>query len=46
VRPIAISAAPPQSIFAGVLIGDSGTNRLVATTAPAITTSASQKIHV
>ena len=39
------SAAPTQSIFAGLLTGDSGTNRWVATIAITTTTSPSQKIH-
>jgi hypothetical protein len=45
-RPTDISAAPPQSILAGVLIGDSGTKRCVQMTAPMITRRLSQKIHV
>ena len=41
----ASSAAPPQSIFAGLLIGDSGIQRKVATIATAMKTKPSQKIH-
>jgi hypothetical protein len=37
--------APIQSILAGLLIGDSGTQRNVATIATAMNTSPSQKIH-
>ncbi len=39
------SAAPPQSIFAGVFTGDSGMKRWVAIVAGMTTISASQKIH-
>ena len=44
-RPTVSSPAPTQSIFAGDLIGDSGTNRWVATIAITTKTRASQKIH-
>ncbi len=43
--PTESNPAPTQSIFAGDLIGDSGTNRWVATIATRTKTTESQKIH-